>query len=364
MPLIMKFRRYWAIFFFAVLLLPTVGFFAPDLPAPVRTVVAPEEQWWAKASQRLDPYINNVFGFRGAVLQAHNTYGRWLGGGDNERVMKGEDGALFIKDDWALEQSIGQILRKDAVAELADVMSELDRYMKSTGKPMVMMMPPNSQTVNSELLPAYARELKRSPTEYDLLATALKDKGVTFVDLRPILTDAKKDGPIYRQIDTHWNARGAVLAFNAAMEGAGRPNLAFNLSEVLGPTYERKDGDLLRLMGGVEAEKPDLDYERIGAMASAGKLTPIEGVMPPTKPTDPFQSKAFTTGHDGPRIMVIGDSFTQGFWPGLLAARSSAYAWMHHRNCQFDRGAVERFKPDILIYAITERSLPCKPAKN
>lgn len=360
MPLVMKFRRYWAIFVFIVLLLPTIGFFAPDLPAPLRTVAAPEAQWWMRASQRLDPYINNVFGFRGAVLAAHNTYGRWLGGGENERVLKGENGALFIKDEWALEQSIGQLVRPDAVAAITDVAAELDGFMKARGGRMVMMLPPNGHTANSEMLPAYARALKRAPTEYDLVMQAVKDKGVTFVDMRPILEAAKADGPVYRLIDTHWNVRGAALAFNAAMEAAGRPDFVFPLSEIIGEPEPRMEGDLLRLLGETVPEKPDMDYGRKGAMLHSDKLTPLTDLLPPTDPKDPFKMQAYSTGHAGPRIMVIGDSFTQGFWPGLLAARSSAYVWIHHRSCKFDRSVADRFKPDILIYAVTERSLPCR----
>jgi hypothetical protein len=60
--------------------------------------------------------------------------------------------------------------------------------------------------------------------------------------------------------------------------------------------------------------------------------------------------------------MLIGDSYTQHFWDGYLAQGASAFAWMHHRSCRFDLNAVERFKPDILIFAPSERFMPCKGA--
>lgn len=362
MALLMTFRRYWAIFFFVVLVLPTIGFIAPDLPAPLRTVTAPADQWWMRASERLDPYINNVFGFRGAVLAAHDRYVRWLGV-DSERVMKGESGALFIKDDKAVEQSIGQVVRPWVVTQVADVATRLDDYMKSTGGQFLMVVPPNAQTVNFDLLPAFARELKRSPTEYDLLAKTMKERGVPFLDLRPILAAAKKDGPVYRHNDTHWNLRGSLFGFNATMTALGHPDFAFAPADVLGPRIMRDDGDLVRIMGATKAEVPDVDYERKGAMEPRTDLKPIPGIAHAEDPKDPFPAQVYETGHPGPRIMVIGDSFTQGFWRGLLAARASAYVWTHHRFCRFDMGEVERFKPDILIYAPTERSLPCKVVK-
>ena len=87
----MAFRHYWAIVFVAVLLFPSVCLFAPDLSAPLHTVPEPREEWWERASERLAPYVNDVFGFRGAVLAAHATYGRWIGVG-TDRVLKGERG--------------------------------------------------------------------------------------------------------------------------------------------------------------------------------------------------------------------------------------------------------------------------------
>lgn len=356
----MAFRRYWAIVFVVVLLLPTIGLVAPDLPAPIRTVQEPKEDWWVRAAERLDPYIDNVFGFRGAVLAAHATYGRWIGGGGGDRVLRGEGGALFLKEEQSIEQSLGQLVRPDVVARVGDVAATLDAYMQDKGGRFVMLVPPNGATTNFQYLPAYARRLKRAPTEYDLLAEAMKARGIPFVDMRPILEAAKADGPIQNRLDTHWSRRGALLGFNAAMAAVGRPDLEVSPADALGPLKTYHTGDLLRLMGETSSTVGDLVYEAKGPMLRPEGLKPLEGVMPEPAKGDPFPSQAFATGHDGPRILVIGDSFTQGFWPGLLAYRASAYGWMHHRYCRFDMGAVRRFNPDILIYAPTERQLPCR----
>lgn len=360
MPLLLAFRRWWAVVFVGVLSLFTAGLFLPDMPAPVRTTIAPAEQWWEHAGQRLDPYINDTFGFRGAVLAAHRAYGRWTGNGVSQRVTKGEGGALFLKDEHATEQSIGQLVRPRVIADITDVAEDLDRYMRSIGGKFLMLIPPNAQTNNFDLLPAYARALAKSPTEYDLLGAEMKKRGLTFVDMRPILKEAKKTGPIHWLADTHWNQRSSLLGFNAAMTAAGRPDLTFDPKEALNPPTPRRQGDLVRLSGDVEAKVPDLEYLPKPMIQVRQGVTPIAGVMKPVPATDPFRPMANETGHPGPRIMVIGDSFTQGQWMGPLSQVASAYAWMHHRFCRFDMGAVERFRPDILIYAPAERAIPCK----
>ncbi|MDI4657494.1 alginate O-acetyltransferase AlgX-related protein [Xanthobacter autotrophicus] len=359
MPLLMSFRRWWAAVFVGILLLPTLGHVLPDVAGPPPTVLEPEARWWEDAARRLDPYINNTFGFRGAVLTAHLAYVRAMGDSLTSRVLKGEHGALFLNEDKALEQSIGQLVRPEPLGKLFDMVKRLNDYMIAHGGRFVMLVPPNGHTANFELLPAYARRLKTAPTEYDLVATRMKDAGIAFVDMRPIMAEAKKTGPVHWRYDTHWNLRGALLGFNAAMAAAGRPDLEVRPDDALEPPVPSFVGDLGRL-SGIRPSEPDLDYPGRAPMQAPANKVALPGVMPEVSKTDPFVPYAYVSGHPGPRILVIGDSFTQGLWEGLLAHRASVYGWMHHRLCRFDMAAVERFKPDILIYAPTERALPCK----
>ncbi len=359
MPLLMRFRRWWAAFFFLVLLLPTVGLFTADLYDPPRSVAAPKPDWWVRASERLDPYINDVFGFRAAVLAAHNSWGFWLGGAGNKDVAVGRDGSLFYRRGNAMEQSFGEILRRRQVRNTVSRMAELESRMSASGGRFVMLVAPNGQTMAPEALSSATRAGPPYVTEYDLLEKQMAARGVPFVDLRPLLRAAAEDGPTYRRNDTHWNARSAVIAFNAAMEAVGRPDLAYAPSEVLGGPIERWDGDLVRMLGLATARAPDVDAEAIDP--PHGETAPLEGVINPARQTTrpPY---ALDVDQPGPRIMVLGDSFTAGFWKRLLVGRASALAWMHHESCDFDAAAIDRFRPDILIYIPAERFLPCSGA--
>ena len=360
MPLLMSFRRIWAVIFVAILTLPALGHFLPDLPAPMRKVTAPEERWWEDAARRLDPWINNAFGFRGAVLAAHRSYVRFIGDTQGELAIKGEFGSLFLNDEHALEQSLGQLVRPEAVRGLVAFAERMDAYQRAHGGRFVVVIPPNGHTTNFEYLPGYARRLRRAPTEYDLVAQAMKTAGITFVDLRPLLAEAKKTGPVHWRYDTHWNQRGALIGFNAAMAAAGRPDLEVLPADAYGPPEPRLTGDLLRAAGAPVPDPPDVQFPPKAPMKRPVDPKLIDGIMKPVPASDPFVPYAIETGHPGPRILVIGDSFSQGPWQGLGVHRASVYGWMHHRYCRFDMGAVERFRPDILIYAPTERAMPCR----
>ncbi len=361
MPLLMAFRRWWALVFVALLSLPALGLLAPDMPGPIRNVVAPEARWWEHASERLDPYINNAFGFRGPVLAAHRRYLRFIGSSPGTRVVDGTDGSLFLRDDSALEQSIGQLVRPQAVQRLAVLARELEKKVAAYGGTFVLTLPPNAATARFDQLPDYIRQQRRQPNEYDLVAARLKRDGINFVDLRPILAEAATDSPLYYRYDTHWNALGALVAFNAVMDAAGRPDLAIPPASAFSGTRPRKQGDLLTVAGIEGRNPPDAEYVLQRPVAGPHDTTPLAGIVtapPPEK--DDYGFHAVATGHEGPRIMVVGDSFTQGFWYNPLVYRASAMVWIHHAACEFDQGIIDRFKPDILIYAPTERFLTCK----
>lgn len=361
MALLLAFRRWWAVLFVAVLSLPALGHFLPDLPGPVRTVVAPEARWWEEANKRMDPYINNSFGFRGAVLAAHGAYVRFIGAPRGPNYLRGPDGWLFYTGERALEQSIGHVLRPADIAQFVDWVGGLRREIAPWGGTLVVMVPPNAQTIQSEHLPDYARRQMRRPTEYDLLDEDLAKAGIAHADLRPLLLAAKADGTVYWRYDTHWNQRGALIGFNAAMAAAGRPDLAIDPAEALAAAAPRTEGDLLRIAGIAMPDPPDIQYPVKPPVAGGGPLVPIPDLVTARSAKFPFPPYAFETGHPGPRIMVLGDSFSYGLWKDYLAYRSSAFVWTHHLFCRADPAPIARFKPDILIVESAERLFPCPP---
>ncbi len=58
-------------------------------------------------------------------------------------------------------------------------------------------------------------------------------------------------------------------------------------------------------------------------------------------------------------MVVVGDSFTRGYWQDYFALRAGRYVWMHHEQCGFMQSVVEFYAPDIVILAPTERQMFC-----
>lgn len=51
---------------------------------------------------------------------------------------------------------------------------------------------------------------------------------------------------------------------------------------------------------------------------------------------------AIETGKSGPTVMVIGDSFTIGYFPLFLSQHVGRAVWFHHNYCGFDWAWIDK----------------------
>ena len=70
----------------------------------------------------------------------------------------------------------------------------------------------------------------------------------------------------------------------------------------------------------------------------------------------PFEVR---TGHDGPTVLVIGDSFTADLFPPLLAGFAGRVVWVHNDLCQFDWRIVDVARADYVLLLPAERNAYC-----
>lgn len=356
MNLLSRYRRFWTFGILAVLLLPAFGLVLPDLPAPPGPVDRLPRVFWQYPNERIDPFLNSTFGFRGVVMAVHRMIAR----SDSKQgfVLLGEAGQLFYTGQQAIEQSLGLVVRigrpLDELERIARAMSDLQA---ARGGRFLVAPPPDVATIQAERLPEWLRVQRRRSTLYDLVLMRLSRAGIDVLDLRPILLDAKRSEPVYHPTDTHWNNRGALLAFNATMQAIGRAELALDAAQQLGALTPAFSGDLSRLAG----RRPildDQDYPWLRGDEALARSKPLS--IYDSNPRTGLPPYAFATDHDGPSLLIIGDSFTWMLWRGFVAQRFSQFAWIFHEGCRFDWNSIERVRPEILVYAPTERQLVCE----
>ncbi len=351
-------RRYFAVLAFLLLAAPlTLGVVMPDSAASVlkegrRPVPAPgvpgNATELAEWPGEVDAYLKDRFGLRQVLLHAYRQLAKPVFGG-GASVLIGRNGRMFYLGDDMVRQSAGLVMRDQKVADAIALVAEIDAALKRKSVRFLVATPPNSSTIYQDELPVWAQNQGRD-TEYDLFLRGLRAHGIKTVDLRPAVSAARAEGEVFYLHDTHWTFRGAIAAFNAVAEADGHPDWRIDAHSALGALAVRKGGDLARMLGVEDTTTETAEMLDLNPVGTARTLT--EGPMPDAE---------IDTGRPGPMVLIIGDSFTESFFPPLLAEHAGRVDWIHFQHCAFDWGAIGRFRPDEVWWMPTERSLYCDP---
>ena len=134
------------------------------------------------------------------------------------------------------------------------------------------------------------------------------------------------------------------------IEADGHPDWRIDASKSLGAPEERKAGDIARILG-IQDEVSEMTGGTLFALAEIRRSA---GDGPDAGP-------CLTNGRPGPTILIIGNSFTANYFPIMLAQHVGRAIWIHHHECGFDWSLIDKFHPDEVWWAPTERFLICDP---
>jgi hypothetical protein len=361
MGLLERQRRPWIVILLCLLAVPMLV----QVAGPRETVSGEEARMfsplpvlprsldeWIALPHDLDRFLSDHFGLRAQLVRAHGLLRYAVLLPTDLRVIVGRDKWLFLNGDGTIEQATGHLLREAAIAKFADRAKLLQARLNAGNARFLIAIPPNSPTINRSRLPAWAAE-KPPVSEYDLMMKALASRGVAATDLRFPLLAANSIHPTYRRTDTHWNRFGALIAYNAVVEALSEPGWVIDPDRVFRGFETVPGGDLARLLA-VSADVTD-EEARID----------LSSYRPPVPRVSKIDTQSesggdlIETGRDGPTVLVLGDSFTQGFWQDYFSLHVSRYVWIHHEQCGFAVRVVEALHPDVVILAPTERQMFC-----
>jgi hypothetical protein len=361
MAMIRAYRRFWLIAALPFLWLPMIAGFVLKAP-PLRDdapVVWPQSlSEWRAFPRDADLWMQQKFGFRSKLLHANALLRYVIRSPLVGDVVYGRGDWLFLNEDAVFQQSMGQRMRLPQVTEFADVAAALQRSLKARGAMLVVAPPPNSQSINVETLPGWARTPPVA-TEFDLFAELLRERGIPFADMRSALRDEKARAEVFLHTDTHWNNHGMLIGFDTAMRTAGHADWQIAPHAVETGTREIWGGDLARMLAvdaRVHDEEVALDFSSLKPAA----YTSVD--LGDRKPMPTYIATRNAPG-SGPTVMVIGDSFTRDHFLEPLMLHAQRVIWTHHDQCGFDWALVEKWKPDLVILAPTERYVLCAPGR-
>ncbi len=359
MALIPGRRRYLGPAALALLVLVMLGSLVPD---PVGTwhpfIVAKKASFGDKLNALCRAgrqYFDDNFGYARTLpyLRAALEYAVMTP--SDPRVYFGPRMHLFYSGENVVDQSTGSLYRSNRIRHFVDVVDAVRLALAPTGGDVVVLVPPNAQSIPTHDQPAWWRI--SGPLEYDLAMHELRERGVATIDLKAAFMASPDRDLLYRHTDSHWRWNAALLAFNMTMNSIGHDEWSLDPATSLTPLSPVPAGDLARLLG-LQDRLADADYAlRIGPPAETWAAIDVFRTLPAYLLDLRY---ALERTSEGEQLLVLGDSFTWEYWQPMLKHTSAArIGWMPFLGCTFDFTDLARFAPTHVIVAPTERYMAC-----
>ena len=232
-------------------------------------------------------------------------------------------------------------------------------WLASRGIPYFFVVAPNKQSIYPEQMPEnFVRS--HGPSRLDQFLDHMRNRlDVNIVDLRGDLLEAKSKGQIYFSGDTHWNEKGAFIAYHSVMDAIWRTINDDRLAPRSIEDYQsvaaiRKGGDLAKMIG--LADDIEELYERLDPLFMRCAQ---EEALPNYMDRDwkPFPDPvAYTCSSASLRLVMLHDSFGNGIRPYLAENfRKSVFVRQHQLPGDVFKAIVLKEKPDLVVEEIVER---------
>ncbi len=308
-----------------------------------------------------DAFVRDHFGFRSFLirLEARATI-LWLGvpPSPEMELMVGRDGWLYYTGDDSISFAEGtRMFSQGDLGLWLVALRQRHDWLARRGIRYLVVFAPGSPTVYPEHLPGWIRPSTHG-TRLDQLVGALRlCPEISVLDLRPNLLGAKRLARLYTPTDTHWNAFGAFVGYDAIMNALTRwfPQARPASFAAFNTTWqETHGGDIAEMadIHGLVTEKIPVVVPRLGFRAAT--LSPSQyGTL---RKWDPLKGPVVTEspGAPIPRAVILRDSYFNALIPLLSEHIGRAvYLWI----TDFDASVVERERPDLVIQEYTERLL-------
>lgn len=255
-------------------------------------------------------------------------------------VIAGTDGWLYYSS--TLSDYLGTNLMSDReLYNLAHNFHVVEDYAEEHGMDFVLTIAPNKNTLYGEHMPYYKGHVVNADYNAKLLAPYLKELGVSYLDLFQLFEE--HDEVLYLLRDSHWNNKGACLAYNGIMDA-----LELQHEDYSGMTPQlvnNENGDLNKMLYSFYGKpEENYDYGLPQAYVYANDVSSVE---------DGWIITENETGTGS--LLMFRDSFGNTLIPFLSEEFRTAYYSKGEPNA-IER-YVETYSPDSIVIQKVERNI-------
>ena len=281
-----------------------------------------------------EAYFHDNFGLRNLLVRWNSLLQfKWLKISPIPSVViTGKEGWLFNAIGIADYRGLVSYSQEE-LTNIKEAIARDQAILHRNGILYIVVICPNKETLYPEYMPTAITKVTSIRRLDQLMELQKLNNDLPFVDLQPALRQWKASYPLYKKLDTHWNAIGGFVAYQEIMKNISKAfpevsPLTMSDVEISMETVEKADGDL------------------VSPLAMDGILPDIRVTVHPK--TKPMQSKKIR------KILIFHDSFIQEIHPHL-EHDVETIVLRNHQEQTIDHAFIEDIKPDVVIFQMAER---------
>ena len=170
-------------------------------------------------------YFEKNFALRTELITADNRLMSGVFGvSDTDTVIAGKNGWLYYT------ATLGDYLGNNALTPeqakaLVQNLEILKDYCAGCGSEFLLTVAPNKNTLYPAYMPYYYLPDTTAARNRDLLKTALEGSDIAYCDLFGVF--GAQEETLYLKTDSHWDNKGALLAYNTILDTLDKPHEDF-----------------------------------------------------------------------------------------------------------------------------------------
>lgn len=291
--------------------------------------------------QQFGNYFEKSFAFRPQIISADAEIQANLFKTSNlDSVVTGNDGWLYYSS--SLDDYLGRNLLSDrSINNIAYNLKITQDYVEQNGAKFLFTVAPNKNSLYPEHMPYYYSAKVSEDKNIYYLKSALENSQINYCDLFELFKN--QDETLYLKQDSHWNNKGALLAYNNILDSLGKAHDDYASAQV--KKEKTFYGDLAQMIYPA-TQKPEYNY-----------YYDINSSYVYTTKTESVEEAIIKTGNDKAdgSLYMYRDSFGNALLPFFANAYGSAeFTKAFPVNVAIDM-LVQ--KPDTVIFEIVERNL-------
>ena len=291
--------------------------------------------------QQLGDYFSTHYALRPQIMSVDaEIQAKVFGVSNVDTVTAGNDNWLFYSA--TLDNYLGRNLMSGrALFNTRHNLEITQNYLTENNVKFLFTVAPNKNTIYSENMPYYYGRKESSESNLKNFTSSLKDSKLNYCDL---LTKLKSyDETLYLEQDSHWNNKGALIAYNEILDKLGKTHETYE--NAAASRSKNFYGDLGNMLYP-STQQPEYNFD-FDINQTYSYVTPTKSVEEAMIATQ--NDKA--TGN----LFMYRDSFGNALLPYFANAYNSAY-FTKAFPINLSLEVMSR-NSDTVVFEIAERNL-------